>query len=119
MAILDARARAGNRPAQLVAQRRGAAAVGQRPVQVTLAPVDQPKAVLLGVVAGCLDQPLPGPAAAGPDPGQGGVQGDLDLVLQVQVRAAQQVQQPGQVGGEQLVGQGRIRDQGVCGWRQR
>jgi hypothetical protein len=110
--------------AQLRTQRRRAAAVGQFEVQMAVAPVDQPravllKAVLLVVLAGRLDQPLPGPASPGPDPGQGRVLGDLDLVLQVQVRALQQAQQARQVLGEQLVGQGGIGNQSVCGWRQR
>jgi hypothetical protein len=96
----------------------GAAAVGQGEVQVAVAPVDQPKAVLLGVGAGRLDPPLARAAAAGPDPGQGRVQGDLDLVLQVQVRAFQQPQQAGQILGEQVVGQGGIGDQAGGGWRQ-
>ena len=105
--------------AQLGAHRHRAAAVGQLEVQVAVAPVDQSKAILLGVVAGRLDPPLAGPAGAGPHPGQGRVQGDLDLVLQVQVRPAKQVQQAGQVGGDQVGGQGRIGDQACCGWRQR
>jgi hypothetical protein len=46
-------------------------------------------------------------------------QGNLDLVLQVQVRAAKQPQQAGQILREQLVGQGRIGDQVACGWRHR
>jgi len=110
---------AGHGAAQLGAEWYRAAAVGQGEVQRAVAPVDQPKAVPLVVVAGRLDQPLPRPASPRPDPGQGGVQGDLDLVLQVQVRMAQQAQQTGQIGGEQVGGQGRIGDQGVCGWRQR
>jgi hypothetical protein len=47
------------------------------------------------------------------------MQGDLDLVLQVQVRMFQQAQQAGQILGEQVVGQGRIGNQVACGWRQR
>ena len=46
------------------------------------------------------------------------MQGDLDLVLQVQVRAFQQTQQAGQILGEQVVGQGGIGDQAGGGWRQ-
>jgi len=107
--------------AQLVAQRGGAAAVGHRPVQLAVAPVHQPEAVLLGVGAGGLDPPGAGPASARPHPRQGRVQGDLDLVLQVQVRVAQQPQQPGQILGEQLVGvgQGGVGNQPGSGWRQR
>jgi len=105
--------------AQLGDQRRGAAAIGQREVQVAVAPVDQPKAVSLEVLARGLHQPLASSASPRPHPRQGRVQGDLDLVLQVQVRAPKQPQQAGQVLGEQVVGQGRIRDQVVRGWRQR
>ena len=83
--------------------------VGDLPVQVPVAPVDQPKAALLGVGAGRLDPPLPGPAGAGPHPGQGGMQGDLDLAVQVQVRPFKQAQQAGQI----------LREQVACGWRQR
>src|SRR6266702_5378284 len=46
---------------------------GHRPVQVPVAPVDQPKAVLLVVGAGRLDQPLARPASPRPDPRQGRV----------------------------------------------
>jgi hypothetical protein len=112
------RAGAGHGPAQLVAERHGAAAVGQRPVQISLAPVHQPKAVLLEVLAGRLHQPLAGPAGARPHSGQGRVQGDLDLVLQVQVRVAQQLQQARQILREQVIGQGRVGDQVHSGWRQ-
>jgi hypothetical protein len=113
------RAGACNGPAELVAEWHGAAAVGQLEVQGAVAPVHQPKAVLLGVGARGLHPPLPGATSARPDPGQGRVQGDLDLVLQVQIRAAQQPEQAGQVLGEQVVGQGRIGDQTSCGWRHR
>jgi hypothetical protein len=95
------------------------AALGQLEVQGAVAPVDQPEAVALEVLAGGLDQPLAGSAAAGPHPGQGRVQGDLDLVLEVQVRPPEQVKQAGQILGEQVFGEGRIRDQASCGWRQR
>jgi hypothetical protein len=49
------------------------------------------------------------------------VQGDLDLVLQVQIRDGEQAQQPRQVLGEQLVevGQSRIGNQLAGGWRHR
>ena len=110
---------AGHGAAQLGAQRCGAAAVGHGPVQVAVAPVDQPEAVLLGVGAWCLDPSLACSAGTGPDAGQGRVQGELDLVLQVQVGAAQQPQQAGQILGEQLVGQGGIGDQVAGGWRHR
>ena len=110
---------AGYRTAQLGDQRHGAAAVGQLEVQVAVTPVDQPKAVPLVVVAGRLDPPLTGPADTGPHPGQGRVQGHFDLVLQVQVRTPKQVKQAGQILREQVLGQGRIRDQLACGWRQR
>jgi hypothetical protein len=39
------------------------------------------------------------------------MQGDLDLVLQVQVRPPKQPQQMGQILWEQVGGQGWIRDQ--------
>jgi hypothetical protein len=97
----------------------GAAALGQGEVQLTVAPVDQPEAVPLGVGARGLDQPLAGSAAAGPHPGQGWVQGELDLVLQVQVGAGEQLKQPRQVRWEQVVGQGGIGDQQAGGWRHR
>jgi hypothetical protein len=106
-----ARGRAGHGAAQLGDQRCGAAAVGQLEVQHAVAPVHQPEAILLDVGAGRLHQPLPGSAGAGPHPGQGWVQRDLDLVLQVQVRVAEQAQQAGQILGEQVLGQGGIGDQ--------
>jgi len=45
------------------------------------------------------------------------VQGDLDLAVQIQVRTAKQPQQARQILGEQVIGQGRIRDQVGGGWR--
>jgi hypothetical protein len=47
------------------------------------------------------------------------VQGDLDLVLQIQVRMFEQAQQARQVLGQQVLGQGGIGDQVGCGWRHR
>jgi len=47
------------------------------------------------------------------------MQGDLDLVLQVQVGAAQQAQQPRQILREQVISQGRVGNQVGSGWRQR
>src|SRR6266511_1928187 len=76
---------AGHRAAQLGDQRRRAAPISQLEVQPPLAPVNQPKATPLVVLAGRLDPPLAGPPGAGPHPGQGRVQGDLDLLLHVQV----------------------------------
>jgi hypothetical protein len=66
-------------------------------------------------------RPLLGVAAARPHPGQGRVQRELDLVLQLQVRTPKHPKQVGQVVGNQLVrvGQGRIRDQLAHGWRRR
>jgi len=107
--------------AQLGDQRGGAAALGQVEVQVAVAPVHQPKAVLLEVLAGRLHQVLPGAADPRPHPGQGRVQGDLDLVLQVQIGAAEDLQQMRQIGWPQLVGvgQGRVGQQHGGGWRHR
>jgi histidine ammonia-lyase len=90
--------------AQLGDQWGGAATLGQLEVQVAVAPVDQPKAISLEVLAGRLHQPLARPASPRPHPGQGRVQRDLDLVLQGQVRMAKQSQQPGQILREQLLG---------------
>ena len=109
------RATARRNWAQNGAARRPSASAQSEP----LAPVHQPEAVPFVVVARRLDPPLAGAAGAGPHPGQGRVQGDLDLVLQVQVRAPEQPQQARQILGEQVGGQGRIRDQVGCGWRQR
>ena len=72
------------------AERRGAAgrtAVrrgGRRPAASPACRRASPpaEAVLFAVGARRLDQPLPRPASARPDPGQGRVQGDLDLVLE-------------------------------------
>jgi hypothetical protein len=90
-----------------------------RPVQVAVAPVHQPEAVLLEVLAGRLHPPLPGAASPRPDPGQGRVQGDLDLVLEVQIRVAEQPEQARQILWDQVISQRRIRDQVACGWRHR
>jgi hypothetical protein len=112
------RPRAGEGAAQLGAEGRRPAALRQLPVEPAVAPVDQPEAVPLAVGARRLHQALAPAALAAPDPGQGGVQGHLHLVLQVQVGAGQQAQQALQVGRDE-VGQGRVRHQVFDGWRQR
>jgi hypothetical protein len=60
------------------------------PVEPAVAPVNQPEAILLDIVARRLDQPLPAAALAAPDARERWVQRDFDLVLQVQVGPWQQ-----------------------------
>jgi hypothetical protein len=119
MAIRPRPRGACHRAAQLGDQRGGAAAVGQREVQVPVAPVDQPKAAPFEVLAGRLHQPLAGPAGTRPHPGQRRVQRDLDLVLQIQVRMREESQQARQILAEQLLSHRRVGNQVGCGWRQR
>jgi len=86
------------------------------PIEPTIPPVDQAKAVFLLVVARCLDQSLPTTAFLAPDTRQGGMQRDLDFVLQIHVGARQQAQQPGQILG-QLITQQWIGQQILDRWR--
>jgi hypothetical protein len=75
------------------------------PVEPAVAPVDQAERVLLGVGPGRHHPALAAPPAAAPHAAQGGVQGHLHLVLQVEVGPRQEGQQLGQVV-RQEVGQG-------------
>ena len=101
---------------QLGAERGGLSAKRSLPIQPTVAPVNQAEAVLLDVVARRLDQPLAAASLPTPDAGEGGMQRNLNFILQVQVGTWQQTQQPGQVLWE-VVPQQRVRQQIFNGWR--
>ena len=74
-------------------------------VEPAVTPVDQAKAIDLLVGAGRGDPALAAPPLARPDPSERGVEGDLHLILQLEVGLGEQGQQRGQVG-RQLIPQG-------------
>ena len=78
-----------DRTAQLGTERDGSPTSRPRPVEPAVAPIDQSEAVLFPVIAGRLDQALPTPTFGAPDAGQGGMQGHLDFILQIDVRPRQ------------------------------
>ena len=104
--------------AQLGTERSSSTARRTLPIEPTIPPVDQTEAILLLVIPAGLDQPLPTTTPWTPHAGQGGMQSDLDLVLQVHVGPWQQPQQPRQVFWH-LIAQQRIRQQIINRWRHR
>src|SRR6266571_3390599 len=102
--------------AQLGTERSSSTTKRPLPIEPTIPPVDESEAILLLVIPAGLDQPLPTTTPWTPHAGQGGVQSDLDLVLQVDVGPWQQPQQPGQVFWH-LIAQQRIRQQIIDRWR--
>ena len=116
-----ARLGACHRPAQLVTEGLSGPLVGQGKVQPAVAPVEQAEAHLLGVLAGGLHQALAPPPAAAPDPRQGGMQGDMHLILEVHIGLGQQGEQPTAGAGSSGVSSpgGRIGEQSGQRWRRR
>jgi hypothetical protein len=92
------RLRASHRPCQLLGKRRGRPSGSQLVVEPALSPVDQAKALNLAIVAGGLDPALARSPATTPETGQGRVQGQLHLILQVEVGHRQQGKQRGKIG---------------------
>jgi hypothetical protein len=70
----------------------GGAACGQAAIKPALTPVDEATAIDLVVGAGRLDQALPAPAFATPDAGEGGMERQLDLVLEIDIGVRQKAQ---------------------------
>ncbi len=108
----DPAARRGalDRAAELSAAGGGAASGCEVPVEPAVAPIHQAKADLAVVAPRGLDQALAAPGGCTPDTGEGRVHGDVDFVLQGDVRSGHQLQQVEQtrVGGQQQIGQRRI-----------
>jgi hypothetical protein len=109
--------RARHGAAQLRTQRRCPTARRPFPIEPTIPPVDQAKAVLLLVVPRRFDQPLPTAAPGTPDASQRWMQSDLHFVLQIHVSPWQQPQQPGQILWHLISKQQRIRQQIINRWR--
>jgi hypothetical protein len=82
----------------LGAQDLGRAAWGQAACKPAVAPVDEPKAIDYGSGSGRLDQALSAAAFATPDPGQGRMKRQLDLVLEIDIGVRQERQQLGNIG---------------------
>lgn len=109
--------------AQLLTEEGGGALGADAPVEPALAPIDQAKAVDLPVGAGGLDQALAASPFAAPDARERRVQGDLHLVLEVEISIRKESEQVGHSGGE-LIPQIRLNEIakgqrcGRCGARQ-
>lgn len=91
------RLRARERRAPLLAEGVSGAPGGEAPVEPAVTPVDQAEAVDLGVGPRGLDQPLPAAPPAAPHARQRGMEGDVDLALEVDIGAGRQRQQRGDV----------------------
>jgi hypothetical protein len=102
---------AGQGRTELVAEQRGGALRANAPVEPAVAPSDQAEAVHLAVVTRRLDQALAAPPFAAPDPGKGGMEGNLHLILEVQIRVGKEGQQLRYIGGE-LIPQVRLHEVG-------
>jgi len=80
-------------PPELGAQGLRGALLGQSPVEPTLPPVDQPEAPLLLILPRRLHQALTPASRSAPHASQGGMEGDLHLILQVQIGAREEAEQ--------------------------
>lgn len=115
-----ARRGARDRAAELSAEGSGAPSGCEVPVEPAVAPVHQAKADLAVVASWGLDQALTAPSGRAPDTGEGRVHGDVDFVLQVDIRSGHQFQQVQQtrVSGQQQIGQRGIgQEVGQGRWR--
>jgi len=89
----SAGARAGDRGAHLRAEDIGGTPRGQAALEPAVTPVDEPKAIELVIGARGLDQALAPAALAAPDAREGGMEGELDLVLKIDIGVRQQASQ--------------------------
>jgi len=69
-------------------------------IKPAIAPVHQPKAVHLPVIAWSFDEPLATPTLEAPEPSEGWMKGKLHLILQIEIGSCQPGQQFGHVGGK-------------------
>jgi hypothetical protein len=110
-------ARPGDSSPHLGAEDIGGAAWGQPTLKPAVTPVDEPEAIDFVVGPRRFNQALAAPAFAAPDAGQGGMERQLDLILQVDIGPGQEGQQCGQIGWHvfQQIGLDKVGD----GWRRR
>src|SRR5919201_6236898 len=90
--------RAGHGGTHLRTKDIGGAAGGETTVKPPVAPVDEPEAIDLVVGTRRLDEALPAPAFAAPDTGEGRMEYELDLVLEIDVGTWQEVDQLVHIG---------------------
>jgi hypothetical protein len=110
-------ARPGDSGPYLGTKNVGRPAWGQSAIEPARAPVDEPKAIDLLIGPGRLDEALAASAFATPDPGEGGMKRQLDLILERDVSVRQEAQQLVHVGRHVLQKIGIT--QGSHGWRGR
>lgn len=84
--------RAGNGGPHLLTEDCGGASRGQTTIKPTVYPVDQTKAVDFGIDTRSHHQPLAAPPLTTPDARQGGVKSELDFILEIDIRAREDVQ---------------------------
>ena len=71
---------------------------GDPAIKPPIAPVHQPKAIDLAVIARRFHQPLPTTPFKAPDPRKGWVKGKLHLILQVEIGSREQRQEFRHIG---------------------
>ena len=75
----------------------GGAAGSQAAVKPAFAPIDEAEAIDFVVGSRGFYEALPASAFATPDAGQGRMERELDLILQIEIRPGQEVEQEGQI----------------------
>jgi hypothetical protein len=83
----------------LLTEHIGSASRSDPPIEPTIAPVDQTKAIDLPIIPRRFDQALPTPSFPRPDARQRRVKGHLHLILQIEVSAWHKREQRWQIGG--------------------
>jgi hypothetical protein len=73
---------------------------GYSAIKPSIAPVHQPKAIDLPVIARSLDQPLVASTFETPEARQRRVKGELHLILQIEIGARQQREEGWHIGGK-------------------
>lgn len=93
------------------------AAWRQAAIEPARAPINEPEAIDLVVGPGGLDQPLPTAAFATPHAGQGGMERELDFILQIHIGTGEERQEFVQIWRHFSEEVGL--DKGGDGWRSR
>ena len=90
--------RTSHRSAHLLTKDISSPSRGDPAIKPPIAPVHQPKAIDLAIIARRFHQPLPATPFQTPDPRERGVKGKLYLILQVEIGSRQQCQEVRHIG---------------------